>query len=71
VSDSNDLEQSLWIFSTTACGAYGFEDLTLANAGRTPPVGQIALESTKKAFSMRGGSGWLLVVNPTSTPATN
>lgn len=61
-SVSNDAEQSLWIFSTSACGAYGLESVKLAHAGDTPPEGQIVLESTKD-IEMRGASGWLLVVN--------
>ncbi len=55
-------QQALWIFSTTACGVYGLEDLKVGHDGSTAPVGQIALESTKD-ISIGGGSGWLLVVN--------
>jgi len=62
-SDINGLEQSLWVFSASACGAYGFDkDLTIASAGRTAPLGQITLQSSK-GLVVRGGSGWLLVVN--------
>ncbi len=60
-------EQALWVFSTTACGVYGFEDLRLAHAGKSPPLGQITLQSTKDVL-VRGGSGWLLIVN--SAPAS-
>jgi hypothetical protein len=65
-SDSNGQEQALWIFSTTACGLYGFEHTKLAHAGRTTPLGQIVLESTEDV-DLRGGSGWLLVVNPAAS----
>lgn len=61
-ADSNDQEQALWVFSTTACGIYGFEDLKPAHTGTTAPVGQITLESPKP-IDIRGGSGWLLLVN--------
>jgi len=59
--------QALWVFSTTACKAYGFGDkLSIAHDGQSAPVGQITLESTAKELLLRGGSGWLLVVNPTA-----
>jgi hypothetical protein len=62
--------QALWVFSTTACKAYGFNDkLTIAQDGQNAPVGDIALESTDKELLVRGGSGWLLVVNPRPKPA--
>jgi hypothetical protein len=57
--------QALWVFSTTACKAYGFNDkLTIAHDGYSAPAGQITLESTDKELVVRGGSGWLLVANP-------
>ena len=63
--DSNNDPQSLWIFSTTACGIYGYEGMQLSHAGRTPPMGQITLVSAKPIL-LRGGSGLLLVINPGS-----
>lgn len=60
--EDNGLEQSLWVFSTAACGAFGFDSLTIAHAGDTEPVGQITLQSGKELL-VRGGSGWLLLVN--------
>lgn len=71
-SDDNGLEQSLWVFSSTACGAYGFDSLSVADAGRTPAAGQITLQSSKPLL-VRGGSGWLLVVNsaPSSAGSNN
>ena len=61
--ESPDPQQALWIFSTTACGAYGFERTKVDQAGFGDPVGQIVLTSTKD-IDVRGGSGWLLVVLP-------
>ncbi len=49
------------MFSPWACGVYGFSDLKIAHAGRTQPVGQIELESSRNVH-VQGGSGWLLRV---------
>jgi hypothetical protein len=64
-TDGFDREQALWVFSTSACGLYGVRDVKLAHAGRTLPVGQIVLES-RQDLRLRGGSGWLLLVNATA-----
>ena len=56
-------QQALWIFSTTACGLYGLEHTRLEHSGLTAPAGQIGFSSVDN-IDIRGGSGWLLVVNP-------
>jgi hypothetical protein len=66
-TDGNDQEQALWVFSTSACGVYGSHGLKLSHAGRTDPVGQIVLQS-QQDVRLRGGSGWLLLINPRPVP---
>ena len=68
-AEGNGIEQALWVFSTSACGPYGLEDVKLAHDGRTAPVGQIVLESGKNVH-VGGGSGWFLLVMGASPPAT-
>lgn len=63
-ADGNGIEQALWLFSTSACGLYGLEGIKLVHDGRTDPVGQIILESSKD-LHIGGGSGWFLLVGGT------
>ena len=67
-ADGNGIEQALWVFSTSACGLYGLEGMTLAHDGRTAPLGQIVLESSK-SLHVGGGSGWFLLVNAAAPAA--
>jgi hypothetical protein len=59
--------QAFWIFSTSACGVYGDEDLQIARHADDPKTGQITLTDPKKV-EVRGGAGLLLTVMP--QPAT-
>ncbi len=62
-------EQSFWVFSTDACGLYGFTGLKLAHAGRKDPLGRIVLESPAR-LEVRAGSGWLLMVLSAGQPSS-
>jgi hypothetical protein len=63
----NTHEEALWLFSTDACGVYGYSDLLIEHAGRSTPAGQITLSSTDSNLKIRGGTGMLLRVNTSST----
>ena len=58
--DSKQL-QAVWVFSSSACGAYGFGDLRVDHFGRTNPTGIIVLRSSSR-IDIRSGSALLLRV---------
>lgn len=58
----NHRPQALWLFSTDACGVYGFSDIRIEHAGRSDPAGKIILESDKRKLDIGSGSGLLLRV---------
>ena len=60
--DGTDHPQAFWLFSVNACGAYGFEGLTVFHSGRTAPLGEVTLSSNNKMLKIDKGSAMLLLV---------
>jgi len=63
VVDGDRGPQALWLFSSDACGAYGYPNVTLAHAGRDNPIGEITLQAERGNLNIRAGSGMLLRVD--------
>jgi hypothetical protein len=54
---------ALWVFSSSACRAYGFDSLKITNSKNVDTAGQITLQSDSN-LQVRSGSGLLLLVEP-------
>jgi hypothetical protein len=61
-TDGNTRPQAFWLFSVTACGAYGFNGTKISHAGRGDPVGQATVTSSRP-LEISSGSGMLLRVD--------
>lgn len=57
---SGDRRLALWLFASTACGAYGLPGLEIEHAGDSNPSGDIVLQS-KTGVHVPIGSGLLLL----------
>ena len=69
--DGNNRPQALWLFSSDACGVYGYPEVEITQAGRTDPVGEIKLSSTDgRDLAIRTGSGMLLRVDAAENLST-
>lgn len=58
----NSNPQAFWLFSTSACGVYGFPNIHIEHAGRTDPQGIIILITENGKLVLNSGSGLLLRV---------
>ena len=59
--------QAMWLFSSDACGVYGFPNIRIEHAGRSEPGGTIVLASDNGKLNLGSGAGLLLRA---SSPAT-
>lgn len=60
--EGNDRPQALWVFASDACGLYDLPGLTLVQAGRTEPRGEIRVRAEQGEVKIAAGSGLLLRV---------
>lgn len=63
----NNGPQAMWLFSSDACGVYGFSDVRIEHAGRGNPFGIIILRSRSGKLNVARGAGLLIRA---SSPAT-
>jgi len=61
-ADGDEQPQALWLFSTDACGAYGFGKMEILDAGRTNEQGEIVFATKRGDLNLRAGTGMLLRV---------
>jgi hypothetical protein len=60
--DASNTEQSMGPFSASACGLYGFTDLTLVGTGRTGEASTLTLVSNRRSPKIWAKSAALLEV---------
>lgn len=68
--DGSDSEQPVYIFSASACGAYGFANSSLDSAGSSSDPSHMSLSSTHRSPKIWKYSTALLEVLPDSTSAS-
>ena len=71
VIGENSRPQAMWLFSSDACGVYGFINIRIDHAGRSNPAGTIVLSSTNGKLNLGSGTALLLrVSSPSAMPAS-
>lgn len=63
VVGENRQPQAMWLFSSDACGVYGFDNVRIKQAGGMATEGTIILTSTTGKLILYSGSGLLLRVS--------
>jgi hypothetical protein len=61
--------QALWLFSSDACGVYGYQDIRIEHAGRTDPRGTILFVGDNGKLNINSQSGLLLKVLKPQVPS--
>ena len=61
-TDGNPSEQAFWLFSSDACGVYGFPNLEIASAAPAQPPDAIVLASSRGHLKLPAGTALLLRV---------
>ena len=59
----NSGPQAMWLFSSDACGVYGFDNIHIEHAGRSDPAGTIVLSSTNGKLKLGSGTALLLRIS--------
>jgi hypothetical protein len=58
----NTSEQAFWIFSTNACGVFGYGNTQITSTGEQQPVGTVVLTNDKGNIDLQSGTAFLLRV---------
>src|SRR5262249_10221976 len=61
-TNGNTSQQAFWLFSTNACGVYGYGDTHIAGNGQHEPVGTVVLENDKGNIELQSGTAFLIRV---------
>jgi hypothetical protein len=59
---SGERRLALWLFSSTACGVYGFRFLEISQPGTAEPVGEVVVQAKKNVHIDRGAALLLITV---------